>query len=286
VKPLIGIIAPVDWHESKLILDTIYLKRIRDGGGIPIVFEHDMGSIEDVLSVIDGLLLVGGPDIHPKFYGEDPSNHLRAVNVERDFFEITLVRAAIERGIPILGLGRGSQVINVALGGTLYQDVATKIGRALKHDWDLSKIKPSQKVHDVRIKVDSKLYKILRESLDIMGTTEVFLGVNSFHHQAIKKIGEGLRPVAHTVDGIIEAIEGEEEFILGVQWRAEYLDEMQPLFNALVKKATEYREAKRELEVRELEAQIRGSEEASKEEQDENHHKLDESNNPPDKSQM
>ncbi len=284
MKPLIGIIAPVDWHESKLILDTIHLKRIREGGGIPIVFEYEMNSIEDVLSIIDGLLLVGGPDIHPKFYGEDPSSHLRDIDVERDFFEITLARAAVERGIPTLGLGRGAQVINVALGGTLYQDVTTKIPRALKHDWDLSKIKPSLKVHDVRLKVDSKLYGILRESLNIMGTTEVFLGVNSFHHQAIKKIGEGLRPVAYTVDGIIEAIEGEEEFIIGVQWRAEYLDEMQPLFNALVKKSEEYRKAKRELEVRELTAQIHESEK-SKEEQDESHHKSDESNNPPDTNQ-
>jgi len=277
VKPLIGIIAPVDWSRDRLILDRVYVKRVKHAGGIPVVFDYEEELLEDVLDTADGILLTGGPDIHPRFYGDDPSNYLRDADIRRDFFEITLTRAAVERGIPVLGTGRGAQVINVAFGGTLYQDVAAEIPRAVKHDWDMSRVHPSQKVHDVRLKVDSKLYRILREELDITGTTEVFLGVNSFHHQAIKRIGEGLRPVAHTIDGIVEAIEGEEGFIIGVQWRPEYLDEMQPLFNALVRAADNYRKAKRELEMRELRA--------ATEEQGENHHTSDESGSPPGTSQ-
>ena len=280
VKPMIGIIAPLDRH-SRLVLDTIYLKRVKQAGGIPLVFDYDIDTLDDVLNVVHGVILTGGPDIHPKFYGEDPSSHMRDVDLKRDLFEITLVRAAAEKGIPLLGVGRGAQVINVAFGGTLYQDVAAEIPRAVKHDWEFSKVNPTDKVHDIRLKVDSKLYRILREALDIMGTTEVFLGVNSFHHQAIKKIGEGLKPVAHTVDGIIEAVEGKEGFIIGVQWWAEYLDEMQPLFNALVREAGEYREIKRELEMREMEAQIQ----TAKEEQDESHRTSDENNTPPDTNQ-
>lgn len=278
MKPLIGIIAPVDWSSDRLILDRVYLRRVKHAGGIPVVLDYEEELLEDVLEAVDGILLTGGPDIHPKFYGDDPSNHLRDADIRRDFFEITLTRAAVERELPVLGTGRGAQVINVAFGGTLYQDVAAEIPRAVKHDWDMSKVHPSQKVHDVRLKVDSKLYRILRESLDITGTTEVFFGANSFHHQAIKKIGEGLRPVAHTIDGIVEAIEGEEGFIIGVQWRPEYLDEMQPLFNALVKEARRYREARRELEMRELRA--------ATEEQDGSHRTSDGSSSPPGTSQM
>ncbi|NJE43429.1 gamma-glutamyl-gamma-aminobutyrate hydrolase family protein [Thermococcus sp. GR6] len=276
MKPLIGIIGQIDHSRNRLFLDKMHLEKVIKAGGIPAVFTAD-SSPEEVLEHADGILLIEGPDVHPHFYGEDPSSSIKYVDVERDEFEICLVKKAIEKGVPILGIGRGMQVINVALGGTLYQDL-TEIPKAIKHDWDLNIIGPTQRVHGVRIKMSSKLYEILKDELSIEGTNEVYLRVNSFHHQAIKRVGEGIKPVAYAVDGLIEAIEAEESFVIGVQWQAEHLPEMERLFEAFVLAAAEYRAKKREMERLEIEAEVR-------EELDENRRSSDTTDNLPDTSQ-
>ncbi|ASJ05931.1 gamma-glutamyl-gamma-aminobutyrate hydrolase family protein [Thermococcus pacificus] len=284
MKPLIGIIGQMNHSKNELFLDRTHIEKIAEAGGIPAVFNTD-ASPEEVLEHVDGILLIEGPDVHPYFYGEDPSSAIKFVDTHRDEFEIKLVRAAVERGIPIFGIGRGMQVINVALGGTLYQDIS-EIPKAIKHDWELKLIGPSQRVHGVRIKMSSKLYGILKDGLDIEGTNEVYVNVNSFHHQAVKRVGEGLKPAAYSVDGLIEAIESAEEtetFIIGVQWQPEYLPEMGRLYKAFVEAASEYRARKFELERRKIEVKLREElveprepeEEGPTAEPDESHHSLE-----------
>ncbi|NJE60403.1 gamma-glutamyl-gamma-aminobutyrate hydrolase family protein [Thermococcus sp. 21S7] len=280
MRPLIGIIGQVDPSKNRLFLDRRHVEKVTAAGGVPAVFNIN-SSPEEVLEHVDGVLLIEGPDVHPHFYGEDPSGAIKYVDVERDEFEIRLVKRAVERGVPILGISRGMHVINVALGGTLYQDL-NDIPKAIKHDWDVELIGPTQRVHGIRIKTSSALYEILKDELDIGGTNEVYLRVNSFHHQAVKRVGEGIKPVAYAVDGLIEAIEGTEGFIMGLQWQPEYLPEMGRVFEAFVKAAAEYRLGKLELEKIEIEAELR--EELTRE-LGESHHSSETSDTPPDMSQ-
>jgi putative glutamine amidotransferase len=253
---------------------------VAEAGGIPAVFGSNIPP-EDVISVADGLLLVEGPDVHPRFYGADPSPGLGVVDVQRDEMEIELVRLAVDSGVPVLGIGRGMHVINVALGGTLYQDIY-EIPKAIKHDWDPEKTRPDQRLHTIRVKADSILYGILREILNVESTNEAWTWVNSFHHQAVKKVGEGLRPAAFAVDGLIEAIEGKEGFILGVQWQPEHLPEMLPLYRALVDASLRRHEESEEMLRRRIEAEIR--EELSRE-QGESRHSSETSDSLPDTNQ-
>ncbi len=276
MRPLIGIVGRMDYSTGRLFLDSTHLRNVISAGGLPSVFGVN-GSPEDVLKHVDGILLIEGPDVHPRAYGEDPSESIKYVDVARDEFEIRLVRLAVEEGIPLLGIGRGMQVINVALGGTLYQDVR-EIPKAIKHDWDPDSMDPRQRVHGLRIKTSSMLYELLKEVLDIGGTNEVFMRVNSFHHQAVKRVGDGLKPVAYADDGLTEAIEGERNFVIGLQWQAEYLPEMDVLFEAFVRAARDYRSEKLELSRREIEAEVR-------EELNGNHHSSDTNDTPPDMSQ-
>lgn len=280
MRPLIGIIGQMDPSTNRLFLDGRHVEKILEAGGMPAVFKVG-SSPEEVLEHVDGVLLIEGPDVHPYFYGEDPSSAIKYVDVERDEFEISLVRKAVEMGVPVLGISRGMHVINVALGGTLYQDLKD-IPKAIKHDWDIKLVGPSQRVHGIRIKTSSRLYEILKEELDINGTNEVYLQVNSFHHQAVKKVGEGIKPVAYAVDGLIEAIEGTEGFVLGLQWQPEYLSEMRRVFEAFVRAAADYRMKKLEMEKLEVEAELR---EGLTGERDENRHTLETSDSPPDTSQ-
>jgi len=231
-RPVIAVIAGVDLR-GKLSVSKEHLLSVERSGGVPAIFSP-LTPVEDVVRLADALLLTEGPDVHPKFYGGDPTPFIRAVDVYRDSFEVKLVQKAVEKGIPILGIGRGVQIINVALGGTLYQDISTEIPKAIKHDWYESAVGPEQRVHSIRIKAGTLLYSLLRDTVDIMGTNEIFAEVNSFHHQAVKKLGNGLKVSAHSIDGIPEAVESEDGSILGVQWRPEYLPDMKPIFDHLV----------------------------------------------------
>lgn len=260
MKPIIGITTAYDWKDGKIFVREAYVKRIKEAGGIPILLPP-IADVDDVLAIVDGILLTGGGDIHPRYYGEEATAKLRSLAPLRDEFEITLVKKAIENNIPILGICRGIQVINVALGGSLYQDLAADIPHSIKHDWFAEGkylVPADYRVHEVRIKTTSKLFDLLKKNLDVESTSEVFLMVNSFHHQAIKKLGNGLKPVAYASDGIIEAIEMQDKFVIGIQWHAEYLKDMLPLFEGLVKEAERIKE--------------KNVEETPTEEPDESHH--------------
>jgi len=165
------------------------------------------------VTAIDGLLLTGGRDMSPSFYGEKALAKKYTGETKRPRFEIWLVRYALQYGIPILGICQGCQVINVALGGTLFQDLPAQDGTRKAHSSKGRKVTDCR--HPIRIMQDSRLSRILRKKR---------LVVNSAHHQAVNKVGRGLRIAAEAEDGVIEAIErAGEPFCMGLQWHAEQM---------------------------------------------------------------
>ena len=239
--PLIGITG--NFNEGNLSLAQGYYQSVIQAGGVPLVIPpyEDTDLLVNTLDAVDGILLTGGGDINPLFLHEEPIQGLHSVNPYRDRQELMLTRLAANRQIPMLGICRGIQVMNAALGGSLYQDIYTEApGNLLKHSQDMDRAFPS---HTVDIAADSLLYRIMRTGK---------LPVNSFHHQAVKAPAPGFRISATAPDGIIEAIESTEyKPMLGVQWHPEcfILSDrnkcMMPLFGWLVKEAKYFRAAKR-----------------------------------------
>lgn len=184
--------------------------------------------IQQLMAEADGLVLGGGGDVSPLLYGGDPGNStLQGVNPLRDANEVELVHHALQKGVPVLGICRGAQVINVVRGGTLVQDVRRDIGTSLNHHGPEETLHTA--LHTVEVAADSLLSRLLC----ISGAVEV----NSAHHQAIAIIGGGLRVSAQAADGVIEAIESTEsdEILLGVQWHPENLWPTQHHANTLLR---------------------------------------------------
>ena len=175
-------------------------------------------SVHDYVQALDGLVLQGGADIHPAAYGE-PVSHARApMDVERDRFELTLLGAFVAAGKPVFGICRGMQLINVAYGGTLYQDLHEDAATSEAHHvHDLY----DEHLHEVRIAPGSWMASVYG---DVAGGT-----VNSIHHQGVKRLGEGLRVQAWADDGVVEAVRHDaEDFVVGVQWHPEFHDHRYP----------------------------------------------------------
>lgn len=207
-----------------------YIKAINGAGGIPIQLPtiENTADYEQVLRHVDGLLIQGGCDIAPYFFGEQPDKALGRIDSLVDRQEMELVRLAYDAGIPILGICRGHQVINVAFGGSLYQDIPSAMPDAIGHNQ--FGCKREELYHKIEIDPTSHLHQFLGKSS---------LYVNSFHHQSVKKIGDGLKVVATAPDGIVEAIEGtRDKFVMGVQFHPENLygiyTEFTNLFRAFV----------------------------------------------------
>lgn len=238
--PVIGITG--NFSDGQLTLAPGYYTSVLKAGGIPLVIPpyRDDDILISLLEHLDGLVLTGGADINPLFLGEEPVNELHNINPHRDRQELLLIRLAANRQIPILGICRGIQIMNVALGGTIYQDIYSQSERRLiKHSQMQEREYAS---HTVGIDADSILCKIL-------GAESV--PVNSFHHQAVKDPAPGFRVCARSADGIVEAIESTEcKSMLGVQWHPECFvmngDEyMMPLFGWIVGEAASFKSAKR-----------------------------------------
>jgi putative glutamine amidotransferase len=241
--PLIGVstseVRRVDDHNlvaqgepprSELALGDRYLEAVRGAGALPVILAPvRTGAIDALLDRLDGVCLSGGPDLHPGAYGATEHPELGPTEPELDRFELALARRAVIRGMPVLAICRGAQVLNVARGGTLHQHLPD-LGPVLGHRQDLSSGRPT---HRVAVEPDSGLARLL-------GTDA--LRVNSFHHQAVAELGVGLRVVARSADGIVEAIEGTTAgFVVGVQWHAECLvgrPEQRALFKALAEAAS------------------------------------------------
>lgn len=207
-----------------------YIQSVINAGGTPVIIPvtTNLGVLEEIVSKLDGLILSGGHDVNPKLYGENPLRKLGEIFPERDSFDFALIELAKKRAIPILGICRGTQILNVFHGGSLYQDLEYRatdlpIGHSQKSG-------PTIQTHSIKVDKDSKLYSIIKEE-------EVY--VNSFHHQVLKNIGKGLKVVAKAEDGVPEVIElTEYPWLIGVQFHPEMLhgvdNKMQDIFNAFV----------------------------------------------------
>ncbi len=233
-RPLIGITTSitVGKEPERAYVNSAYLAAIQEAGGIPVPLPPQLAgqSLLELADRLHGLLLTGGGDVDPATFGEPPHPTLYEVSPARDRLETTLVQRFMEARRPILALCRGIQVLNVALGGSLYQDVATDPGTEIQHQQSGPRDQPA---HPVKVVPGSLLERIL-------GSEE--LEVNSMHHQAVKALGRGLLPVAFAPDAIIEGVELDDpdlsHFVLGVQWHPEELFARDPaasrLFRAFV----------------------------------------------------
>lgn len=244
-RPVIGITG--NYADQTCTLAEGYYQSVLNAGGIPVIIPpryveegDDCSDLSGVLDNIDGIVFSGGGDPNPLLFGEEPVVQLHGITPERDLQELKLVRMAYDRQIPMLGICKGIQMINAALGGTLYQDIHSQKdgGVWVKHSQDEDRRFPS---HTVKVENGTLLHKLFGKDT---------LQVNSFHHQACKDIAPCLRLSAISPDGIIEAIESNEyKSILGVQWHPETFvlrnsDEMMPIFHWLIAEAQEFKTAR------------------------------------------
>ena len=214
---------------SEMALGLTYVTAVAAAGGIPVVLPPLPGiEVEPLLDRFAGVCLSGGPDLSPSSYGAAPHAELGPTEPEADRFELELTRLAWERDLPMLAICRGSQTLNVARGGTLVQHLPELEGVTIAH----RQTEPGDAVtHEVEVVAGSLLARLVGTRVE----------VNSFHHQGLDRIGDGLRVVAHSPDGVVEGIEGvDRRFVVGVQWHAECLtahDGHRRLFQALVEAA-------------------------------------------------
>jgi putative glutamine amidotransferase len=232
VRPLIGITSydePVTWgawNVEAVLVPSAYVRAVERAGGRAVVVPPSDDELEPTLAVLDGIVFSGGGDLDPTVYGAEPHDATRGVSAKRDEAELALVRAALERDMPVLAVCRGSQVLNVALGGTLVQHLPEVVG----HDRHLHT--PGEfGDHDVRVAPESRVGALLGGRAP----------VKSHHHQAYGTLGEGLREAAWANDGTVEAIEDpRRRFAVGVLWHPEEGEDL-ALFEALVDEARRYR---------------------------------------------
>jgi putative glutamine amidotransferase len=186
-------------------------------GALLLTPAHTAESVAAIMALADGLVLSGGEDVDPAHYGETPRVRLDSVHPARDAMELHAFRLASEYGVPVLGICRGCQLINVALGGTLYQDIPTcrpgSLGHAQDEGWE-------RRTHDVHVQPGSLLERVAAQPL---------LRINSFHHQAVRDVAPGLNVSGRAEDGLVEAVEADDgRWVLGVQWHPERFEATTP----------------------------------------------------------
>jgi putative glutamine amidotransferase len=242
-RPVIGLCTALErarwsvWDQEAALLPRNYVRAVQAAGGLAVMLAPDPQLVEDpgeALELIDGLLLAGGADIDPSTYGQEAHIETLDTVLERDVFEIALARAAIERDLPVLGICRGMQLINVALGGTLTQDLPEHLGHQ-EHRRVLGSFDGSD--HEVELVADSLAMRVIGAARH---------GTKSHHHQGVDRLGEGLQVSASSaMDGLAEAIElPDRSFVLGVQWHPE-ADAMSPVIGGLVQAADTRARARR-----------------------------------------
>lgn len=216
-KPIIGVLPLVDEERESYWMLPGYFEGVIEAGGIPIMLPliYDEKDLNRLVNEFNGFIFTGGPDIDPKYYNAAVETDNVKTCEPRDKMEILFARKAIESGKPILGICRGLQLINVALGGTLYQDLPSQRKSDLNHSQEKPYDKP---IHDVVLDKTGGLYELLsRDSL----------GVNSCHHQGIKELAPGLSSMAVATDGLVEAFEMKERnFLWGLQWHPEFMQKV------------------------------------------------------------
>ena len=230
--PLVGVTTSItiDQSPERAYVNSAYLHAVQQAGGVPVLLPPQLSksSLERLVRGLDAVLLTGGGDMDPAAFGETPHPTLYDVAPSRDALETQVTLMALDKKTPLLAICRGVQVLNVVLGGSLHQDVATDPGTEILHS---QKEARDQATHKVTVAAGSRLSRVLGgEDLE----------VNSFHHQVIKSLGRGLVPVAWAPDKLIEGVElaDDSRFVLGVQWHPEHLvgnsEPARRLFSALV----------------------------------------------------
>ncbi len=200
---------------ARQTLNRAYVWAIERAGGVPLILPvtREPEVIARYLGVVDGLLLSGGVDVHPDHYGHDPHEFLGDVDHDRDATEMPLIRAALEQDVPIFAICRGIQALNVALGGTLYQDLPSELASEIIHAQDKHDLARHETCHAIAIEPHTRI-------ADIVGGKT--MRVNSFHHQALRDVAEPLIVTATASDTVIEAVEsGRHRYVLGVQFHPE-----------------------------------------------------------------
>jgi putative glutamine amidotransferase len=248
-KPVIG--CSVGYHDFGDYQGVGFQRPVVLAGGVPLILSRVEGTLDEMLDVVDGVVIGGGRDIDPKRYGQERHELLGELDPKRDAFELELVERTLDRGLPLLGMCRGIQVINVGLGGTLVQDVTLRdewrehpTDRGWVHwkEVELASLEdeadvPEHPRHDMSVEAGSRLHEAL-------GVDNI--EVDSFHHQAIERLGDGLRATGVAPDGVIEVIERDGDgYVLGAQfelqeeWRVDprFLD----IFRRFVDAATDQR---------------------------------------------
>ncbi len=214
-------------ESGRCWVNNAYIHSVLRAGAapVPVPVMQDTGSLTSILDCCGGLILTGGNDIAPSRYGEERQPEVRSVSVLRDTYELLLFQLSVERKIPVFGICRGVQLINVALGGSLHQHLGSIPEFTLQHDQEEGR---QTTTHCVAVTSDSIIRQIFGSQTE----------VNSFHHQAIKALAPGLKVTATSSDGVIEAVESIDDampIILGVQWHPEELSESEPETAALFK---------------------------------------------------
>lgn len=236
IKPVIGITASRN-KKGAAIVNATYIQAILKAGGNPIILPSNLSkNIGNLVRVVDGIVLTGGGDIDPTLFGEEPHIHLGKVDPMRDVAEIALAKEVLRTRKPLLGICRGLQIINVAVGGNMYQDIYHQREKTtIQHSQQAPTCHPS---HFVKLKKGSLLQKLVNEER---------IKVNSFHHQAVKDVPQPLQICGIATDGVIEAIESTiHPFVLGVQWHPEALVQKEDkisikIFEAFIHKSQESR---------------------------------------------
>jgi putative glutamine amidotransferase len=234
--PLIGVSTSVtiDEYPERAYVNAAYLRAVEQAGGVPVLLAPQLSAAaRDALwSRLDGLVLTGGGDVEPSRFGEAPHPKTALVSRDRDALELELVDRAIRDDVPMFAICRGLQVLNVALGGTLHQHVADVVGERVQHS---QAAKRHVATHEVKLQTEGTRLGT------IVGASELW--VNSFHHQAVARLGRNLRDVAWAPDNVIEALEHADHrrFVVAVQWHPEDLvghdRAARALFSAVVEAA-------------------------------------------------
>jgi putative glutamine amidotransferase len=236
MKPVVGITTYLtrarfeSWEEDTALVPADYVRAIERAGGRALLVPPSDEAVEETLDALDGMIFSGGADLDPQLYGQEAHPETKGVVPERDRGELALLQAALARDMPVLAVCRGSQVLNVALGGDLVQHLPEVVGDE-KH-----KHTPGEYAdHDVTVEPETRLGSLLGDRAP----------VKSHHHQGFGRLGEGLREAAHAEDGTLEALEDpSRRFALGVLWHPEAGEDGR-LFEELVDEARRYREERR-----------------------------------------
>jgi putative glutamine amidotransferase len=232
MRPIVGIttyVTPARWSYWDLeaaLIPADYVKAVDRAGGRPLLVPPTREGVDETLDALNAIVFTGGSDIDPELYGADPHPETFGIHRERDEAELALLRGALARDMPVLGICRGIQVLNVGLGGDLHQHVPEVVG----HEGHKNDPPGQFREHEVAIESGTKLEHVLGRSTQVM----------SHHHQGLRRIGEGLVEAAHAEDGLVEAIEARgKRFAIGVLWHPEAGDET-ALFEALVEEARRF----------------------------------------------